>query len=217
LLFYRLMVFGFEDIGARLLNLHPDKPLAEMDWPVSDDNVVDIGGRAEKIAAGLQAPALELNASETELAFYIYEQSLAKLHKLFPQSSIVVVYIPSNLSSYKWLSKTANAYVLLPDPSTGTKTWQTAFYKTSDIATRSNYLCSRLEKIVAAQKHSFLDTRGRMREETTKHIIHHAWDWLHFDRRGYQALGDEISRFLTAHPQAGAQTQAQSSGCALLE
>lgn len=217
LLLYRLTIFGFQDIMSRLLKLHPAKSAEEMAWPISENNIVDINGRAEKMGAGLQAPALELTASETELALYIFQQSLAKMHKTFPQSRILVVYIPSNLSSYKWLSKTVDAYVFAPDPASGQKTWQHVFYNATAIDSRSNYLCSQVENIVKAQNHGFLDTRGRIREETTKHIVHHAWDWLHFDRKGYQALGEEISNYLALYPGQDAGNKMATSACATLQ
>jgi hypothetical protein len=216
LLLYRLIVTGFQDIYSQLVKNAAVKSNDNTDWEISDDNLADINGEPVKMGANLQSPALELNETETNLALYVFGQSLHKMHKLFPRSKVLVVYIPSNLSSYKWFSETVDAYVLLASGTGSPKTWQHAFYKAADVDKRSNYLCSQVENIVKAQNHSFLDVRRRIREETRSHIVHHAWDWMHFDRKGYQALGDEISSYLALQPKFELPDKAISSGCAAL-
>jgi hypothetical protein len=67
-------------------------------------NLVEVAGRAKELPANLQSPALELTEPELERAVLIFERSLTFLRKLLPATPVLVVYVPSPLSSYRLLS-----------------------------------------------------------------------------------------------------------------
>ncbi len=68
-------------------------------------NSVLIKGKEVNIPDKLQSPALELSQSETDQAFLVFTRSLEYLKSYFNESRVVVVYIPSVIESYAWMSK----------------------------------------------------------------------------------------------------------------
>ena len=79
----------------------PEDPsvAAQADSP----NAVEIAGKAAELPGHLQSPALELTRVDLERATLVFDRSLAFLQKLLPGTPILVVYVPSPLSSYRLL------------------------------------------------------------------------------------------------------------------
>lgn len=141
-----------------------------------------IDGKEFPIPLNSQHPAMTLTAEETKQAIYIYEQSLLFLANFFKESSIAVVYIPSPLSSYQWVSPTVTIQ-------TGTAN---VAFKSSLIHERSQELCLKVEDIAKKNNFKFADTRKFFRKAALKEPIHGPRDWLHPNETGYRALAEGV-------------------------
>ena len=73
-------------------------------------NSVRINGKEVYLPDRLQSPALELSQSETDQAFLVFTRSLEYLKNCFNESQVVVVYIPSVIESYSWMSKEVSIF-----------------------------------------------------------------------------------------------------------
>jgi hypothetical protein len=64
-------------------------------------NIVEVAGQSMELPASLQSPALELTHGELKQAVLVYERALAFLRRLLPNTPVLVVYLPSPLSTYR--------------------------------------------------------------------------------------------------------------------
>jgi hypothetical protein len=141
-----------------------------------------IDGKEFPFPINTQHPAMTLTAEETKKALYIYEQSLLFLSNYFKESPISIVYIPSPLSSYEWVSPTVTI---------STRVTHIPF-KSSLIHERSQELCLKVEDIARKHNFKFADTRKFFRKAATKEPIHGPKDWLHPNETGYRALAEGV-------------------------
>ena len=160
-----------------------------------------IDGKEFPVPVNSQHPAMTLTPEETKKAVYVFEQSLLFLAEFFNESSIAVVYIPSPLSSYQWVSPTVTIQ-------TGHKGLVT--YDSSSIHERSQEICLKIEAIARKHEFDFSDTRKFFRSAALKEAIHGPKDWFHPNEKGYRALAEGvITAFFDAEKPSGSLTCAQ--------
>jgi hypothetical protein len=149
--------------------------------PKNDMALID--GKEFPIPLNSQHPAMTLTVEETRQAIYMYEQSLLFLAKYFNESKISIVYIPSPLSSYQWVSPT----VSIATGNQGIVTFDSA-----SIHERSQEICLKIEAISRKHTFDFVDSRKFFRSAALKDPIHGPEDWLHPNEKGYRALAEGI-------------------------
>lgn len=147
-------------------------------------NAVRIGDRAEPISGPMQSPSLELSPTETAGALLISERALVRLRALFPDSDIVIVYLPSPLTVYE----SASDHVVIQTYHKGPARWLA-----TAVAARSDVLCRHLRDIAIRTGVGFLDTREALRAAARVRAIHGPRDWKHLNRHGQEVLGAVLS------------------------
>jgi len=153
-----------------------------------------IDGKEFPIPVNSQHPAMTLTAEQTKQAIYMFEQSVLFLSDYFENASIAVVYIPSPLSSYQWVSPTVTIW-------TGKGNVVVA---SADIHKRSREICHKIEGIARKHDFKFVDTRKFFRKAASKEPIHGPRDWLHPNETGYRALAEGvISAFFDGEKSSG--------------
>lgn len=166
-------------IGNKVIELRegaPPKPVQVQ----SDTALID--GKEFPIPLNTQHPAMTLTVEETKQAIYVFEQSILFLSDYFKDSSIAVVYIPSPLSSYQWVSPTVTILT-----GKGNVT-----VKSDTIHKRSREICLKIEDIARKHNFKFADTRKFFRKAAAKEPIHGPRDWLHPNEKGYRALAEGV-------------------------
>ena len=160
-----------------------DRPMATS--PSSQpSNAVRIGDRTEPVSGPMQSPSLELSPTETDSALLIAERALVRLRALFPDSDIVIIYLPSPLTVYE----SASDHVVIQTYHKGPARWPAAA-----VAARSDELCGRLRDIAGRAGVGFLDTRETLRAAARVRAIHGPRDWKHLNRHGQEVLGAVLS------------------------
>jgi hypothetical protein len=147
-----------------------------------------IQGKPMPLPNRLQAPALELNEEEIDLALHVFDESLRFLLRSFRGAKVSVVYIPSPLSCYEIVSKTVSIQSSPGRPRS---------YPASLIQERSNEIAGRVKAIADSMGLPFLDTRPSLKKAATDKLIHGPKDWKHFNETGYEILGREIGRLFS--------------------
>ncbi|MBI3589994.1 MAG: hypothetical protein HY094_01280 [Candidatus Melainabacteria bacterium] len=140
-------------------------------------NVDDLAGRG-------------LTKNELETSFKILKYSLNFLVNHFPNSKIIVVYIPSLFSSYSL--KTNIKYGSYSNFSIKEGSVYTPYYVTA----RSNLIANHISQISNSLAVKFLDTRPSIKLAASKKLVHGPLDWGHFNRYGYEALSKCIASYL---------------------
>jgi hypothetical protein len=153
--------------------------------PADPPNVVEVAGQARQLPANLQSPAMELTRPELARAVLVYERSLAFLRKLLPDTPILVVYLPSPLSSYQ-----------LPGPEVSIQRYGTdraTRYPTERAAEYSNTICLLIRAATIGHGVGFLDLRTAIRAASTRDILHGPHDFKHFNLKGLEVLGQAVA------------------------
>jgi GDSL-like Lipase/Acylhydrolase family len=148
-------------------------------------NVVEVAGQAMELPANLQSPAMELTRPELERAVLVYERSLAFLRKLLPDTPVLVVYLPSPLSSYRLLGPEVSIQRYGTDRATR--------YPKERAAEYSNAICLLIRAATIGHGADFLDLRTAIRVASTHGILHGPRDFKHFNRKGMEALGQAVA------------------------
>jgi len=156
-------------------------------------NSVLIKGKEVNIPDKLQSPALELSQSETDQAFLVFTKSLEYLKSYFNESRVVVVYIPSVIESYSWMSKEVS--IINPIKKDGERVEE--IRASSGLAQRSDELSARVKTVAESLGLLFVDTRSDIRAASAQQLIHGPIDWAHFNRPGYEVLANSIASSLT--------------------
>lgn len=148
-------------------------------------NLVKVAGKPVVLPANLQSPALELSGSEREEAALVFVRSLAFLRRLFPDSPVLVVYVPSPLSSYELIG---------PDVSVQTYMVDRPFnYPRERVMSSSDAICDMIRAGSIGQGAGFLDARVAVRSISSKELVHGPRDFKHFNRAGMSALGRAVA------------------------
>ena len=149
---------------------------------------IRVKGQELKVPVPLQGPALELDEDEIEESLLVFELSLEYLLKYFGNSDIIVVYLPSPLSSYELTSDAAHVY---------TKNGKPPVYLTEAIPHKSDMLCNRVLLVARKAGAAFFDTRPIILPAARQDVLHGPRDWQHFNRVGYGALGNAVATYLS--------------------
>ena len=152
-------------------------------------NLAEINHKQVILPKHLQAPPLALNGDKTKIAVQVFEYSLQFLAKQFPQSSIVVIYIPSVLSCYK----------LKSDVSIENLPWfrnRRSVYPAYLVEEKSSSLAKNIENICKNNNIKFLDTRPYIKLSALQQPVHGPCDWCHFNKYGYEKFSECIVSYL---------------------
>ena len=129
----------------------------------------------------LQSPALELTRRDLERATLIYERSLVSLQNLLPGTPVLVVYLPSPLSSYRLLGTEVSIQQYLP----GTA----AHYARERVSEYSNTICQLIRAATIRYGAGFLDLRPAILATSASEFVHGPRDFKHFNQKGMEVLG----------------------------
>jgi hypothetical protein len=151
-------------------------------------NVLRVAGRVVNGPAGMEAPALEVDRKDIDTGMKVFERSLRWLRQRFPNVPITVVYIPAALSMYQLDGTT---YVFPHEPREAGRSGQTT---PAAIARNSNLLCNLVRAVAMNYGAGFLDTRPELRRAAASRVLHGPIDWIHFNRDGYQILGEILAK-----------------------
>lgn len=144
-------------------------------------------GQQVKVNVELQGPAPELDAEETDLALYAFEQSLLYLRDFFSSAHLCLVYLPSPATSYASAGETVIVQPLGARPSE---------WPSQQVQERSVALRGRLGQIAARSGVDFVDASGPIRRHGRRQLLHGMVDWRHFNQAGYTVLGNAASACL---------------------
>lgn len=159
-------------------------------------NAVEVAGKAVELPGHLQSPALELTRAEIERGTLVYERSLMFLQKLLPGTPILIVYVPSPLSSYRLLGSEVSSQQYVADAAT--------HYPRARVFEYSNAICELIRTATIGHGAGFLDLRPAIRAASARDFVHGPRDFKHFNREGMEVLGqavaDRIARPLAEGP-----------------
>jgi hypothetical protein len=147
-------------------------------------NVVEVAGRPVGLPANLQSPALELSEPELADTVLVFERSVAYLRRLLPDSSVLVVYLPSPLSSYRLLGSEVSIQSYLD---------REIRYPGARVPVASNRICRLIRAASIGQGGGFLDVRPAIRTVTAHQPVHGPRDFKHFNPPGMEALGAAVA------------------------
>jgi hypothetical protein len=154
----------------------------------NEPNAAKVAGRSVELPANLQSPALELTRSELESAVLVYERSLNFLRRLLPRTPVLVVYLPSPLSTYRLL----NLEVSIQRYATDTP----SRYPRERVAEYSNAICGLIQAATIRHDAGFLDLRAAFRAASAHDMLHGPRDFKHFNRKGMELLGRAVAERL---------------------
>jgi hypothetical protein len=154
---------------------------AQADQP----NIVEVAGRAMELPANLQSPAMELTRPELERAALVFERSLVFLRKLLPGTPVLIVYLPSPLSTYRLLSPEVSIQQYVINHATR--------YPKERVAEYSNAICLLIRAAAIGQGAGFFDLRPAIRAASARDILHGPRDFKHFNRKGMEVLGQMVA------------------------
>ncbi len=157
------------------------------DWTSREVNRALVGGKEILVPDHVQAPALELTQAELDLALYVYERSLSYMRERFAEVPVLVVYLPSPISSYRITSSMVS---IGPEFEADTREDR---YTREEMAGRSDWICGRIREITRALGAGFVDFRPTVWSVTDERAVHGPVDWNHFNQLGHVELAETIA------------------------
>lgn len=142
------------------------------------------------ISTSIDNGGLGLTSDELKTSLEIFKYSLDFLANRFPDSKIIVTYIPAFFSSYSLKSN------IKVDSYTNFSIKHDAIYSPSYVVNRSNQITNSIFQICKDLKVDFLDTHPCIRLAATKKSVHGPLDWGHFNKYGYTKLAECIASYL---------------------
>ncbi|MDA1263647.1 MAG: hypothetical protein O2816_01050 [Planctomycetota bacterium] len=167
-------------LKPRRLSIFSAERLELIEGPPPDANVVHSGGRLYHLDGRLQGPAPGLNEDTLQYGFDLLEESLAYLLERFPESEVILLYIPSPASCYELHSpiiRTASQAL----PGVLEMDSQEVWRRADDMRSRVAALCRGFEI-------RFLDATDAARAAAALQPLHGPVDGHHFNRAGYIML-----------------------------
>ena len=153
-------------------------------------NVANISG--VQVPLGYcEGPALLLNEAEIALSLKISEHSLRYLRRIYPDSKISLIYLPSSLSIYNF----GDCYIS-PAPLVMMGKSRSGVFKRDDATKRNKFLRAEILKITQKTGTDFCDTTDHLKEIASNQLLHGPRDPIHLNRAGYEAFSKAISSFL---------------------
>lgn len=165
-------------------------------------NAVEVAGKARELPGHLQSPALELTRGEIERATLVYDRSLMFLLRLLPRTPVLVVYLPSPLSSYRLLGAEVSSQQYVPDTATR--------YPRQRVSENSDAMCQLIRSATIGRGAGFLDLRPAIRAASETAFVHGPRDFKHFNRRGMEVLGKAVAERIDWPQLQDACSQAQN-------
>lgn len=165
-------------------------------------NVVEVAGKATELPGHLQSPALELMRGELERATLVYDRSLVFLLKLLPRTPVLVVYLPSPLSSYR-----------LPGAEVSSQQYahgRATRYPSRRVAEYSDAMCQLIRTATIGHGAGFLDLRPAIQAASETALVHGPHDFKHFNRKGMEVLGKAVAARIDRPQLQDACSQAQN-------
>jgi hypothetical protein len=148
-------------------------------------NLVTLAGEAVALPANLQSPAMELSKDEVDRAVSVFERSLAFLRGLFSNTPVLVVYVPSPLSSYELIGPEMSVQSYMVD--------RESRYSKEQVTQSSAAICELIRAASVRQGAGFLDGRSAILSVSSKELVHGPRDFKHFNHAGMNALGRAIA------------------------
>lgn len=142
------------------------------------------------ISTSVDNGALGLSEHELKTSLEIFKYSLDFLVNRFPDSKIIVTYIPAFFSCYSLKSN------IKVDSYTNFSIKHDAIYNPSYVANRSNQITENINQICKDLKAEFLDSRPFIKLAASKQPVHGPLDWGHFNKYGYTKLAECITSYL---------------------
>jgi hypothetical protein len=167
--------------------------------PPGQPNVVEVAGEAVELPANLQSPALELTRPEVERAVLVFARSLVFLRKLLPGTPVLVVYLPSPLSSYRLVGAEVSIQRYMTD--------RAGRYPKQRVAEYGDAICHLIRAATIGHAAGFLDLRPAIRAASIREVVHGPRDFKHFNRKGMEALGRAVAGQVNRSPAQGACSQ----------
>lgn len=166
-------------------SFHPDVvPVLDV---LPECNTVLIGGEEVHVDKGFQFHGPAYEKEQVDLAMYVFGQSLAFIKKKLPDTSFLVVYIPSVPECYEFKSTCYyNQDGQKPLPVSG-------------IAPLANRLREDVESMAHDNDMAFTDMTGIFRAAARKEFIHGSQDFYHLNEKGYRLLAEALVDSLKAN------------------
>src|SRR3954447_1213047 len=175
----------FADLTSAQPTRGPDLYVVTRATQTDPPNLVEVAGAPVELPGNLQSPAMELTEPELERTALVFERSLAFLRKLLPGVPVLVVYLPSPLSSYQLSAPEVSIQQYVPDRATR--------HLTESVSKYSNAVCLLIRAAAIGEGAGFLDLRPAIRTAGRRDLLHGPRDFKHFNRNGMEVLGQTVA------------------------
>lgn len=130
-----------------------------------------------------EGPALHLSGVETSSALSIFKKSLDHLSSHFPYSKVAVVYIPSALSTYRFISTR-----IRPAPLELYSVKRNRDYDPRQAWQKCNLIRKQISDILKTRQVELIDPTEALRDLAHSTLMHGPRDPIHFNEKGYLAF-----------------------------
>jgi hypothetical protein len=148
-----------------------------------------IGGQSVALPDNLQGPSMDLSPEQLQHAVGTFSKSLAWSRGYFPDTHFAVVFIPSVLSSYQLVGNEVDAQNYFNESTR---------FDVASLEQRHEWVRNEIMRVCNEQGVPFVDATPDVRKAAAEQTLHGPNDWNHFNRRGYQVLGESVVRQLPA-------------------
>lgn len=176
----------FQDKVAPPSTRSPLNPGGRFEWTEPGTiNHVRVQGEDLQLPDTLQGPSMDLNNDEKNIALLSFRAALRFLKQQLPNTRIVVVYIPSVISSYDISSTRVSLQ-------SHARRKQFLFTKAA-VKQQSDWMAEQIRQVSESEQLHFIDTRPPLRQAASQQLLHGPLDWNHFNRAGYQTLAQALA------------------------
>lgn len=148
-----------------------------------------INGQSVPLPDNLQGPSMDLSLEQLQHAVGTFSKALGWSRSYFPKTRFAVVYIPSVLSTYQLAGNEVEVQNYFNDKTR---------FDVASLEFRHAWIRREIESVCSEQGVPFVDTTADLRAAATLQTLHGPNDWNHFNRLGYQVLGESVVRQLPA-------------------
>ena len=190
--YYQLpMFYLIRETAYRAFEKHPvSKAAIASPTPAldQDTNIYQTLGGARQIEnRNISCPPMTLlTADEFKMSVYVTGMCLDRLRDFFPHSEMIIVYVPSAVTSYPMISKYVAAKI---------ENQENSFIEeTSKVFAESSRTFEAVSQLAYERGISLIDTRPAL-HHTAASVgpVHGPKDWHHFNHLGYQTLAQCIA------------------------
>lgn len=183
---------GTREIDVYLSDVYAAYPWWKCHWHLADvaSRMIKFYYAYYKGEAGVpytpqwaQGPSIGMDDKDLDTAIVVFDRSLAWLRGRLPHTNITVVYIPSPLAIYHRLGSEAKY-----DYSNFTRG-----YTAEQTIPRSKVVCELVRNASVRAQVGFADAGPALHVAALSQSIHGPRDWVHFNERGYRALGKMLA------------------------